>query len=276
MIILKSGLFLYYSENWLITNNYIMKGDGNFRNASLVSPMMYLVALTIGKSISKAYQSKRQPSIDVFYAGNYDENRLYYKKDYDVFFKTINVLSQSYKYFIKTDIKDFFPNIDMNKLFDIINQRFAETGVQINQKDLLVYKELLLCLGQGEFPLIENCAASSYLATVVYLEIPDAKLYSFITDKELHITGFTMVRYVDDLYILFNSDLSEHKITPMVNRIVNTYSSELIKLNHLSLNREKTSWKLTADINEELKKSLYDEQFNGKECNITDFVDSDL
>jgi AbiA family abortive infection protein len=272
---IKSGLFLYYSENWLITNNYIMKGDGNFRNASLVSPMMYLVALTIGKSISKAYQSKRQPSIDVFYAGNYDENRLYYKKDYDVFFKTINVLSQSYKYFIKTDIKDFFPNIDMNKLFDIINQRFAETGVQINQKDLLVYKELLLCLGQGEFPLIENCAASSYLATVVYLEIPDAKLYSFITDKELHITGFTMVRYVDDLYILFNSDLSENMITPMVNRIVNAYSSELKKLN-LSLNRGKTSWKLTADINEELKKSLYDEQFDGKECNITDFVDNDL
>ena len=272
---IKSGLFLYYSENWLITNNYIMKGDGNFRNASLVSPMMYLVALTIGKSISKAYQSKRQPSIDVFYAGNYDENRLYYKKDYDVFFKTINVLSQSYKYFIKTDIKDFFPNIDMNKLFDIINQRFAETGVQINQKDLLVYKELLLCLGQGEFPLIDNCAASSYLATVVYLEIPDAKLYSFITDKELHITGFTMVRYVDDLYILFNSDLSENMITPMVNRIVNAYSSELKKLN-LSLNRGKTSWKLTADINEELKKSLYDEQFDGKECNITDFVDNDL
>lgn len=272
---IKSGLFLYYSENWLITNNYIMKGDGNFRNASLVSPIMYLVALTIGKSISKAYQSKRQPSIDVFYAGNYDENRLYYKKDYDVFFKTINVLSQSYKYFIKTDIKDFFPNIDMNKLFDIINQRFAETGVQINQKDLLVYKELLLCLGQGEFPLIENCAASSYLATAVYLEIPDTKLYSFITDKELHITGFTMVRYVDDLYILFNSDLSEHNITPMVNRIVNTYSSELKKLN-LSLNREKTSWKLTADINEELKKSLYDEQFNGKECNITDLVDRNL
>jgi AbiA family abortive infection protein len=138
-----------------------------------------------------------------------------------------------------------------------------------------VYKELLLCLGQGEFPLIENCAASSYLATVVYLEIPDAKLYSFITDKELHITGFTMVRYVDDLYILFNSDLSENMITPMVNRIVNAYSSELKKLN-LSLNRGKTSWKLTADINEELKKSLYDEQFDGKECNITDFVDNDL
>ena len=104
---IKSGLFLYYSENWLITNNYIMKGDGNFRNASLVSPIMYLVALTIGKSISKDTNLSANHRL-MFYAGNYDENRLYYKKDYDVFFKTINVLSQSYKYFIKTDIKDFF------------------------------------------------------------------------------------------------------------------------------------------------------------------------
>lgn len=272
---IKSGLFLYYSENWLITNNYIMKGDGNFRNASLVSPTMYLVALTIGKSISKKYQPLRQSSINVFYAGNYDEDRLYYKKDYDVFFKTLNDLSQSYRYFIKTDVKDFFPNIDMNKLFDIINLRFAETSVKIAQKDLMVYKELLLCLGQGEFPLIENCAASSFLATVVYLETPDSKLFSFITDKVPYITEFSMVRYVDDLYILFNSDLPENKITPMVNRIINEYSSELKKLN-LSLNRGKTSWRPTTDISEELKKSLYDEQFNGKECNITDFVDGDL
>ena len=272
---IKSGLFLYYSESWLITDNYIMKDDGNFRNASLVSPIMYLVALTIGKSISKVYQSRRQHSFSVFYAGNYDEDRLYYRKDYDLFFKTVNDLSQSYRYFAKTDVKDFFSNINMNKLFELINLRFAEASVQIAQKDLLVYKELLLCLGQGEFPLIENCAVSSYLATVVYLENPDCRLNSYIADKEPHITGFSMVRYVDDLYILFDSDLSEDMITPLFNRIVDNYSSELKKLN-LSLNREKTLWKLTSDISEELKKSLYDEQFNGKECNITDFVDSNL
>jgi len=273
--VIKSGLFLYYSENWLITNNYIMKGDGNFRNASLVSPIMYLIALTIGKNISKAYQSKRQPVISVFYAGNYTENRFYYRKDYDIFFKTINDLSQSFKYFIKTDVKDFFSNIDMNRLFDMINSRFAETNVQISQKDLLVYKELLACLGQSEFPLIENCTASSYLATMIYLEKPDISISSYIEDKEPHVTEFLMVRYVDDLYILFNSDLPENMITPMVNRVVNTYASELKKLN-LSLNRGKTSWKLTTEISEELKKSLYDEQFNGKEYEITDFVDNAL
>ena len=272
---INSGLFSYYSENWLITNNYIMKGDGNFRNASLVSPLMYLVALVIGKSISKVYQSKRPPSVIVFYAGNYDKNRFFYRKDYDEFFKKVNDLAQYYKYFIKIDIKDFFSNIDMNKLFDIINFRLAETNVKINQKDLMAYKELLLCLGQGEFPLIENCTASSYLATVVYLEIPDIRLHSYITDKEPYITNFTMVRYVDDLYILFNSDLSENMITPMVNRILNAYSSELKKLN-LSLNRGKTLWKFSTKINEELKKSLYDERYYSKNFKITDFVDNNL
>lgn len=272
---IKSGLFLYYSESWLITDNYILKGDGNFRNATLISPIMYLTALTVGKSISKIFTSNRQRSIEVFYAGNYDENRFFYKKDYDVFFKTINTLTQSYKYFIKTDIKDFFPNIDMNKLFDIINLRFSDTNTQINQKDLLIYKELLLCLGQGEFPLIENSVVSSFLATIVYLEEPDNKIFTYIENHEIHVTNFSMVRYVDDLYVLFNSDLSEDMINPVANRILNAYSSELKKLN-LSLNREKTLWKYTKDISEELKKSLYDEQVNDKECNITDLVDSSL
>jgi len=270
---IKSGLFLYYSENWLITNNFIFKSDGNLRHASLVSPIMYLVSLLIGKSISKKYQSNRPSTVKVYYSGNFDENRIYYKKDYDIFFKTLNSLTQNYKYFIKTDIEDFYSNINVNILFDLINTRFAETNVKVNQKDLLVYKELLLCLGHGELPLIENGTASSYLATIVYLETPDIKLHSYITNKEPHITDFVMVRYVDDLYILFNSDLSDNIITPIVNRILNTYASELKKLN-LSLNREKTTWKYTENINEELKKSLYAEQYYGKKFNIIDFVDS--
>ncbi|MDQ0177148.1 AbiA family abortive infection protein [Bacillus chungangensis] len=272
---IKSGLFLYYSENWIVPNNYIMKGDGNFRNASLVSPIMYLLALTIGKSISNVYVCKRPQGIKVFYAGNFDEDRLYYKKDYDVFFKTINKISQSYQYYIKTDVKDFFPNIDMNKLFDMINNRLSVIANPISQKDLLLYKELLLCLGQGEFPLIENSTVSSYLATVVYLEKPDIKLNHYVENKEKDITEFVMIRYADDLYILFNSNTPQKKLMPIVNRVINFYSSELKKLG-LSLNRSKTTWRRISELNEELKKSLYDEQFNGKDFNITDIVDADL
>jgi AbiA family abortive infection protein len=145
----------------------------------------------------------------------------------------------------------------------------------ISQKDLLIYKELIQCLGQGEFPLIENSVASSYLATVIYLEHPDTYLYEFIDNKETEITDFYMVRYVDDLYILFNSDKPENTLTPVINRVIDTYSSELKKIN-LSLNRSKTTWKKVSEINDELKKSLYYEQFSNKEFYITDLVDSSV
>ena len=252
-----------------------MKGDGNFRNASLISPVMYLLALTIGKTISKKYVSLRPSGAIAFYAGNFDEDRLYYKKEYDMFFKTLNDYSQSYQYFIKTDIKDFFSNIDVNRLFEKIDHRLAETGNAISQKDLLLYKELLLCMGQGEFPLIENSAVSSFLATIIYLEQADIKLHEYIQTKEKEIDKFLMVRYVDDLYILFNSQTPENALMPVVNRILNCYLSELRGIN-LSLNRGKTSWKRVSQLNEELKKSLYDEQVNGKEFSITDLVDSSI
>lgn len=270
---IKTGIFLYYSENWLVANNYIMKGDGNFRNASLVSPLMYLMALSIGKTISKKYVSERPVGVKAFYAGNFNEDRLYYRKDYDVFFKTLNECSQDYQYFIKTDVKDFFSNIDVNHLFEILDRRLAQIGNAISQKDLLLYKELLLCLGQGEFPLIENSAISSYLATMVYLDEADVNLHRYIETKESCISNFIMIRYVDDLYILFNSQTSKDKLMPIVNRILNCYSSELKRIN-LSVNRGKTTWKEVSELNEELKKSFYDEYINGKEFEITDLVDT--
>ena len=45
-----------------------------------------------------------------------------------------------------------------------------------------------------------------YKRQFIYLEHPDTYLYEFIDNKETEITDFYMVRYVDDLYILFNSD----------------------------------------------------------------------
>jgi AbiA family abortive infection protein len=268
---INNGLFLFCPETWLLCNNYMLKGDGNFRNASLASPLFYLLFLTIGKKISKHFQSERQDDILVFYAGNYTNDRYYYEKEYDAYYKCVNNLSQHYSYFLKTDIKDFFSNINVNKLFKIINNRVNKQGVFLSQKELLVYKELLLYLGQGEFPLIENSVVSSFLSTIVYLEKPDMNLHWFLTNKEAGIKEFVMIRYVDDLYILFNSDIQYDKLPPILNRIINYYSSELKMLN-LSLNRNKTIFKETNEINNELKKSLYEEKYNKKKFNITNFV----
>ncbi len=260
---IQTGIFLYYPENWLVADNYMMKGDGNFRNASLISPIMYLLALAIGKNISKKYVPLRPLGVQAFYAGNFQENRLYYSKDYDVFFKTLNDVSQSYQYFIKTDIKNFFSNININLLFEMIDHILKKAGNVISLKDSLIYKEILVCMGQGEFPLVENSTVSSYLATIVYLDQADTKLHNYIQSKETGITEFFMVRYVDDLYILFNSQIPERELMPVVNRILSCYSSELKRIN-LTLNRGKTSWKRVSELNDEVKKSLYDEQIKGK------------
>jgi AbiA family abortive infection protein len=268
---INSGLFLFYPETWLLCNNYMLKGDGNFRNASLVSPIFYLLFLTMGKKISKHFQSKRQGDIHVLYAGNYTNDRYYYEKEYDTFYKHINNISQHYSYYLKSDIKDFFSNINVNKLFEIISTRVNKQNVVMSQKELLIYKELLLYLGQGEFPLIENSVASSFLSTIIYLEKPDVNLHRFLTNKVADIKEFVMIRYVDDLYIMFNSDIQYDKLPPILNKTINYYSSELKMLN-LSLNRNKTVFKKTSEINNELKKSLYDEKYSKKEFSITKFV----
>lgn len=52
----------------------------------------------------------------------------------------------------------------------------------------------------GKFPLVQNSTASSFLATIVYLDIIDVKLGNFIK-KLPNIEAYKLIRYVDDLYI---------------------------------------------------------------------------
>ena len=84
-----------------------------------------------------------------------------------------------------------------------------------------------------------------------------------------------MIRYVDDLYILFNSDSDFSEIREAYNEIRNYYSS-LLKDFDLSLNTKKCSLNKISMINEELKKSLYDEFYNGEKRNIEDLFEGRL
>ncbi len=138
--------------------------------------------------------------------------------------------------------------------------------MQIAQTELLLYKELLLYAGGGRFPLVENSLASSYLATVVYLDEIDQRLQEYVS-KFNNIDCVKFVRYVDDLYILISTKLDEVEMHKMYNSIRNEYSSTLKDFN-LSLNTKKCCWKPTYKINVELKKSLYDEFFNGEKHSI--------
>ena len=48
-----------------------------------------------------------------------------YKQDYDDFFKELNASIDEYQYFIKTDITNFFANINVDKLVAQIDKVFV-------------------------------------------------------------------------------------------------------------------------------------------------------
>lgn len=264
-----SGSFILYSPNLLRMENYIQKTDGSFRDSSLVSPILFLLLQAIGKKISNFYQNKRASEIEVYYAGNYEKMCPKYKHEYDTFYKSVNSYKECSQFFIKTDISSFFQNINLDILFDRIDRICNSDRVNITQTELALYKELLSYCGNGNFPLIENSLASSYLATMVYLDEIDEQLNSFISKEIHHFSSYKMVRYVDDMYILFTTDVPHYGRQTAYNMIRNEYSS-ILKEYGLALNTGKCCMKPTGEINDELKKSLYDEAFYGERHEIAE------
>ena len=264
---IKTGAFSFFSPMMHQSENYIQKGDGSFRDSALLSPILFLLLQAVGKEISSVYSAQRRSDIDVFYAGNYAEMRPRYKQDYDAFFKTINSYIDGCNYFIKTDLTSFFANISVDTLISRIDKICNADSVHFTQTQLSLYKELLLYCGGGRFPLVENSVASSYLATIIFLDEIDDRLASFIDSQVSAFTSYKIVRYVDDMYILISSDRPEAEIRAAYNQIRNAYSS-ILKEYGLALNAKKCCIKPSFEIHEELKKSLYDEEFHGEKHKI--------
>ena len=264
---IKTASFMLFPPAMHQSENYLQKGDGSFRDSALVAPVLYLFLQAIGFEIHNHYSSIRPSDISVYYAGNYERLRPKYKQDYDDFFKELNSSIDEYQYFIKTDITNFFANINVDKLISQIDSICNSDSVTFSQTQLHLFKELLTYCGNGRFPLIENSVASSFLATVVYLDAVDKALYEYISTNITAFSSFRIVRYVDDMYILISSDKPVGYLHEAYNEIRNEYSS-ILKNFGLALNTKKCCLKESKEINQELKKSLYDEYFNGQKHNI--------
>lgn len=271
----KTASFMLFSPAMHQSENYLQKGDGSFRDSSLIAPVLFLLLQSIGLEIHNHYSSIRPSDISVYYAGNYEHLRPKYKQDYDDFFKELNASIDEYQYFIKTDITNFFANISVDKLIAQIDKVCNSDAVAFSQTQLHLFKELLTYCGNGRFPLIENSVASSFLATVVYLDAVDKALHEYISTNVTVFSSFRIVRYVDDMYILISSDKPIGYLHEAYNEIRNEYSS-ILKNFGLALNAKKCCLKESKEINQELKKSLYDEYFNGQKHNIEELFSGAL
>lgn len=272
---IKTGSFVLFPPAMHQSENFLQKSDGSFRDSSLVGPILHLMLQAVGKEIYDQYISVRPYDVSVYYAGNYEHMRPKYKQDYDDFFKELNASIDEYQYFIKTDITNFFANINVDKLVAQIDRVCNSDEVSFSQTQLHLFKELLTYCGNGRFPLIENSVASSFLATVVYLDAIDTSLHNYISNHITVFSDFRIVRYVDDMYILISSDKPIGYLHEAYNDIRNEYSS-ILKEFGLALNTKKCCLKESKEINQELKKSLYDEYFNGQKHNIEELFSGAL
>ncbi len=272
---IKTASFMLFPPAMHQSENYLQKGDGSFRDSSLIAPILFLFLQSVGMEIHNQYAPIRPSDISVYYAGNYEHLRPKYKQDYDNFFKELNASIDEYQYFIKTDITNFFANISVDKLIAQVDKVCNSNTVVFSQTQLHLFKELLTYCGNGKFPLIENSVASSFLATVVYLDAADKALHEYISKNVTAFSSFRIVRYVDDMYILISSDKPIGYLHEAYNEIRNEYSS-ILKNYGLALNAKKCCLKESKEINQELKKSLYDEYFNGQKHDIEELFSGAL
>lgn len=254
-----NGRFFIEENNYTICENYEMKDDGTFRNKSLISPIFYIYYTAIGMEISSKYVQKRNNNISVRYAGNYHEERLHYKQDYYEFISELEENSILFDSFIKMDIKDFYDNIDINKLCNLLKDSIA-----MNEKEQLVFKEFVSFIGNKKFPQLDGGISSSYLATIVYLDIVDNRYYKILRDI-FGEENFKMIRYADDLYVFF--DKKDFKEKKLENKLTYEYSN-LIHEYNLNLNMKKTHLKPSYEIYQDINSiSLEDEAVLEEELN---------
>ncbi|MDW3978087.1 AbiA family abortive infection protein [Staphylococcus saprophyticus] len=261
---IKNGAIFKEYNTFNFPSHYSQKTSASFRNMSLVSPFVYLYIEAMGYHINQKY-TRKSKDVRCYYSGDLNENQFSYKNSYDKFFADINSLSNVYDNFYKFDISNFFDAIDMNLLFKLINEREEI----LDTRSSLIYKRLLQQIGGNKFPTVENSASLSYLATYIYLDKVDYELETVLRNED-QIESFQIIRYVDDLYIFFNSMENELNIVSsgIKNAVIDAYRQ--VKLN---LNENKTKLGKSNEVNDTLNAALYNHYVNKEEIDIAYFYD---
>lgn len=267
---IKNGEFFTKIDNFKVLDNALQKNNGDLRVVSLVPPIIYLIFIVIGGHLSKKFdgQLTRQNAL-VYYAGSYLNDDLYYSNSYKEFSITVQEKKVEYTSFYKTDFSNFFSSIDVSLLFSIIQDNCDEDA-----RSLLVYRNLLEFYGKGKFPVIDSNPGLSYLAANIFLSRFDSVLSKKL-EREMEITRFKIIRYVDDIYIFYTcfdlfgtEDLS---IKQKIQSMVQDTAQEM----QLTTNHEKQIFGLAENVSAEVEQSLYDHRANGEDVEYEKYFNID-
>ena len=147
-------------------------------------------------------------------AGKSYANAVYRARD---FFKT-------YDFVLKTDIKDFFENIDHKKLLEIL---------RANIRDTRIVRLIELWINNGIFEHFDYRAHAKGVHQGDVLSPLLSNIYLNQMDKFLEQSGAEFVRYADDFVVFFTSqEAAEQGLARL---------KDFLKTVNLSLNEAKTS-----------------------------------
>lgn len=255
-----SGIFLNNDELGKY-NTVDPKNNGDLRNIILISPIMYLVIITIGGHLAKQnnYGNEREW---INYAGNYKEGQMNYAAAYKEFTLAALGLQNNYKYYLKTDITSFYPMLNMGILFkEIQSVCKRETA-----RSIMFYRNFLEYFGNGRYPVVSDNIGLSYIATAIYLKKFD-ELFIESINKDSLVTNYQILRYVDDLYIAFNCDEGDYdEVTNHLKRYLQEVASEM----ELKLNFQKQKVANTKNIPDDIYANIYDYMVNDEDIGYSD------
>lgn len=169
---IEDASFILAEKMHFTADSFIQNKDSTLRGTKLVAPILYLYLLAVVIEFSQGDVETRSKTVS-FYSGDIARAELHYKHSYSVFRDCLAFNSTKYQYYLKTDIKNFYNSISIDRL---IQDMLDSSDGRYAPADLLVLKGLLLFCGEGKFPTIEDSPALSYLSTRVYLRSIDCSL----------------------------------------------------------------------------------------------------
>lgn len=264
---IRNGFIFSLDSTYEITERFIQKGNGSFRKTYLISPILYLYLLAIGKQISVRYRDSRSWNTDCYYAADFNTMDVHYKKSYNDFLSSLNAAHSVYKYYIKIDFSNYFNSLDVDKIFGKIDKQ----GNIIDARTRLIYTTFIKIIGNGRFPTVDSNGGLSYVATTVNLDEFDTALETFFNNNT-HVNEYHLVRYVDDLYMFFSSD---DERLPEIKKSLTAELANLVAENDLQLNERKQVMRKSTEIREDIKNCFYDFFVNGEAIEFNEYYSSD-
>ena len=246
----------------------VTKNDGTLREINLVTPIIFLFFIVLGGHFHNNLKSEYKDDIhSKLYAGDYDTEDLNYSKSYERFTVALKQYKSQYDYYIKMDISNFYPNIRLEYLFKNIEKMCNGEDI----RSLYFYKKLLEYFGKNRMPIIMDNTGISFIATMFYLTEYDRnitkRIESFLDSKD-----FELLRYVDDLYIVFNCDGKD--IRMVKEQITQSIQNASIDIG-VNININKQGFGVSENIDEELYKNIYDYIVNLEDVDYKELFSKD-